>query len=65
MKIKFMIDNFKVFLHYLNGLQLKLKINIIKTFHTCSFQNLALWHVFQLNLIRYYNIIILEQSNII
>lgn len=37
-----MIDNFKVFLHYLNGLQLKLKINIIKTFHTCSFQNLAL-----------------------
>lgn len=36
-----MIDNFKVFLYYLNGLQLKLKINIIKTLHICGFQNLV------------------------
>lgn len=41
MKIKFMIDNFKGFLYYLNGLQLKLKINIIKTLHICGFQNLV------------------------
>lgn len=36
-----MIDNFKVFLYYLNGLQLKLKINIIKILHICGFQNLV------------------------